>query len=98
MEGLNLVGSVYVESVECFSQWNSLWEMWKEAGEDTGNAKWASGQTTFQSAPSSFTSSTSAGSKPGLFVFEKLFFIVLMKNRHGSNGKKIPQTDLWQEI
>lgn len=47
-----------------------------------------------KSAPSSFTSSTSAGSKPGLFVFEKLFFIVLMKNRHGSNGKKIPQTDL----
>lgn len=73
-------------------------DVWKEAGEDTGNAKWASGQTTFQSAPSSFTSSTSAGSKPGLFTFEKLFFIVLMKNHHGSNEKKIPQTDLWQEI
>lgn len=33
-------------------------------------------------------SSTSAASEPGLLAFEKLFFIVLMKIHHGSNGKK----------
>lgn len=45
-------------------------------------------QTISQSAASSFMSSTSAASEPGLLAFEKLFFIVLMKIHHGSNGKK----------
>lgn len=63
-------------------------DVWKETEEDTGKVKWAPGQTTFQPAPSSFRSSTSAGSEPGQFTFEKLFFIVLMKIHHGSNGKK----------
>lgn len=54
-------------------------------------------QKTFQFAPSSFMSSTSAGAEPGLFTFEKLFFMVLMKIHHGPNGKKkkkIHLTDL----